>query len=335
MRHSDFESLPALGAGIGLRKQHFKELKKTELPVGWLEIVPENFMNFGGFPQAMLDLCASRWPIVSHGVNLSIGSTDPLNEDYVARLKAVLERTRALWYSDHLCFTSVGGEYFHDLLPLPFSNEAADHVIARVKQLQKKIPLPFLLENPSYYVKMPGAEMPEADFFNKVMEGADCGMLLDVNNVYVNSKNHGFDPKEFIRQLPLHRVGQIHMAGHFDRGDVVIDTHEGPIIDPVWDLYQFTIKAIGRPVSTLIEWDTNVPALAKVVDEATHAQGIIEKMGLAPSSPNPFSLKYGEGGKTLSIFKGEGERSPGEGGSEDLIEPLHSPLAERREAVGV
>src|SRR5260370_378724 len=133
----------------GVRKQHVMELKKTDLPVGWLEIVPENFMNFGGFPQAMLDHCASRWPIVSHGVNLSIGSVDPLNEEYVDRLKTVLERTRALWYSDHLCFTSVGGEYFHDLLPLPFSNEAADHVVSGVKQLKKKIPLPFLLENPS------------------------------------------------------------------------------------------------------------------------------------------------------------------------------------------
>ena len=333
MRHSDFESLPVLGAGIGLRKPHFKELKKTDLPVGWLEIVPENFMNFGGFPQAMLDLCASRWPIVSHGVNLSIGSVDPLNEEYIDRLKAVLERTKALWFSDHLCFTSVGGEYFHDLLPLPFSHEAADHVVSRVRALKKKIPLPFLLENPSYYVNMPGAEMAEAEFFNKVMEDSDCGMLLDVNNVYVNSKNHTFDPKEFIRRLPLHRVGQIHMAGHFDRGDVIIDTHEGPIIDPVWELYQFTIEAIDRPVSTLIEWDTNVPELAKVVSEAQHAQGIIEKLGLAPSSPDPFSLKYGEGAaKTLSLLKGEGGRRPGEGGLPELVEPVRSPLAERHEA---
>jgi uncharacterized protein (UPF0276 family) len=313
MKHSDFESLPVLGAGIGLRKQHFHELKTTALPVGWLEIVPENFMNFGGFSQAILDLCARRWPIVSHGVNLSIGSVDPLNEEYVDRLKAVLERTQALWYSDHLCFTSIGGEYFHDLLPLPYSREAADHVVSRVKQLKKKIQLPFLLENPSYYVKMPGAELTEAAFFNKVMEEADCGMLLDVNNVYVNSKNHGFDPKEFIRQLPLHRVGQIHMAGHYDRGDVVIDTHQGPIIDPVWDLYQFTMEAIGRPVSTLIEWDTNVPALAKVVAEATHAQGIVEKLGLEGPSPR------------LSQRPDEGK---------DLIEPIRSPLAERREAVG-
>ena len=147
---STLNHLPVLGAGIGLRKQHFRELKKTQLPVGWLEIVPENFMNFGGFPQAILDLCASRWPIVSHGVNLSIGSTDPLNEEYVDRLKAVLERTNAACgYSDHLCFTSVGGEYFHDLLPLPFSNEAADHVVKRVKQLQKKISLArFLLGKP-------------------------------------------------------------------------------------------------------------------------------------------------------------------------------------------
>src|SRR5207237_7622345 len=231
---------------------------------------------FGGFPQTMLDYCAARWPIVSHGVNLSIGSCDPLNLEYVERLKAVLERTKALWYSDHLCFTSVGGEYFHDLIALPFSQEAVDHVVARVKLLQKRIALPFLLENPSYYVEMPGAQMDEASFITRILEGADCGMLLDVNNVYVNSKNHGYDAKAFIRRLPLHRVGQIHMAGHQDCGDVIIDTHEGPIINPVWELYEFTLKEIGRPVSTLIEWDTRIPPLARVVDEALHAQGLID-----------------------------------------------------------
>jgi uncharacterized protein (UPF0276 family) len=318
MKHSDFEHLPVLGAGIGLRKQHFRELSKTQLPVRWLEIVPENFMNFGGFPQTMLDAMARRFPIVSHGVNLSIGSCDPLREDYVERLKTLLERTQALWYSDHLCFTSVGDEYFHDLLPLPFSLEAADHVIKRVKQLKKRIDLPFLLENPSYYVQMPGAQMSESDFFNKVLEEADCGMLLDVNNVYVNSRNHGFDAKEFIRQLPLHRVGQIHMAGHLDRGDVIIDTHEGPIIDPVWDLYEFTLQQIGRPVSTLIEWDTNVPPLGQVVDEAVHAQGIIERLGLGASSDLQQPVR------------------PDESLMSNLMEDnFRSPLAERHEAVSL
>jgi len=314
MASSDFEKLPYLGSGIGLRKEHFDELKKTDLPVGWLEIIPENFMNFGGFPQAMLDFCARRWPIVSHGVNLSIGSVDPLNEEYVERLKAVLERTRALWYSDHLCFTSVGGDYFHDLLPLPFSHEAADHVIARVKRLQKKINAPFLLENPSYYVQLPGAEMDEAAFFTKVLEGADCGMLLDVNNVYVNSRNHGFDPKDFIRRLPLRRVGQIHMAGHKDCGDVIVDTHEGPIIDPVWDLYQFTLEAIGRPVSTLIEWDTNVPSLADVLAESARADRVAEGLGWSAAASCRRSAA-------------PPNAAPGA--------PKRSPLAHRREAVGV
>lgn len=314
MPHSDYEHLPVLGAGVGLRKPHFKDLPKTDLRVGWLEIVPENFMNFGGYPRTILDLCAKRWPIVSHGVNLSIGSCDPLNEEYLERLKAVLERTGALWFSDHLCFTSIGGEYFHDLIALPFSQEAADHVIARVKRVKKRILLPFLLENPSYYVKMPGAEMTEAQFFVRVLEGADCGMLLDVNNVYVNSRNHGFDPKEFIRRLPLHRVAQIHMAGHKDCGDVIIDTHEGPIINPVWDLYTFALQEIGRPVSTLIEWDTNVPPLGEVVAEAARAQKIIQSLGL--TVPSPLAAPQGEG-----IF--------------DVAEPSHFPLAERREAVGV
>lgn len=282
----------------------------------------------------MLDRCAAQWPVVSHGVNLSIGSVDPLNEDYLERLRAVLQRTKALWYSDHMCFSSVGGEYFHDLLPLPFSLEAADHVIQRVKILKKKIDLPFLLENPSYYVPMPGAEMSEADFFNKVLEESDCGMLLDVNNVYVNSKNHDFDARQFIRELPLHRVGQIHMAGHLDRGDVVIDTHEGPIIDPVWDLYRFTMEEIGRPVSTLIEWDTNVPLLAEVVAEAQKAQKIVEKMGLYSPSPKkvvPSRIdagpwRYRKLRKPRSALGRGSVRGEG-------CEVMPSRLAERREAV--
>jgi uncharacterized protein len=275
------EQFPDLGVGLGLRKEHFRELREAALPagVGWLEVVPENFMNFGGFPRAVLDDCAGRWPVVSHGVNLSIGSVDPLNAEYVERLKDLLDRTRALWFSDHLCFTSVGGEYFHDLLPLPFTREAAAHVAARVKRLRKRVPLPFLLENPSYYVKPPGAELDEAAFFAEVLESADCGMLLDVNNVYVNSLNHGFDAREFIRRLPLERVGQIHMAGHKDCGDVVVDTHEGPIIGPVWDLYKFALEAIGRPVSTLIEWDTEVPPLAEVVAEAERARAVRKSLG--------------------------------------------------------
>ena len=311
MPSSDFSSLPSLGAGIGLRKEHFEALKATDLPVGWLEIVPENFMNFGGFPQAILDLCAGRWPVVSHGVNLSIGSVDPLNEEYLERLRAVLERTKALWFSDHLCFTSVGGEYFHDLLPLPFTREAADHVIGRVRKLQKRIALPFLLENPSYYVAPPGAEMGEAEFFREVLEGADCGMLLDVNNVFVNARNHGTDPKEFIRALPLERVGQIHLAGHRDCGDVIVDTHEGPVIGPVWELYRFAIEEIGRPVSTLIEWDTNIPPLAEVVAEAERARAIVESLGLAGSSPVPRAAAA----------------------TSELSAPKRSPLAQRREAV--
>ncbi len=315
MPHSDFESLPVLGAGIGLRKEHFAALKKTDLPVGWLEVIPENFMSFGGYPQGILDRVASRWPIVSHGVNLSIGSCDPLNEEYLDRLKTMLDRTQALWYSDHLCFTSIGGEYVHDLLAMPFSNEAADHVIGRVRDLQKRIQRPFLLENPSYYVKMPGAEMEEAAFITKILETSGCGMLLDVNNVYVNSRNHGYDARAFIRALPLHRVGQIHMAGHADRGDVIIDTHEGPIVDPVWDLYEFTLQEMGRPVSTLIEWDTNVPSLLQVVDEALRAQSILEKLGHpAPARTSPLRRSSAQ--------------------VDELLDPVRSPLAERREAVG-
>ncbi len=267
------------GAGVGLRKNFFKDIFQTKARIGWLEIVPENFMNFGGYPLHILDECAKRWPIVTHGVNLSIGSTDPLNEDYVYKLKTLLDRIKAPWYSDHLCFTSVGGNYFHDLIALPFSFEAADHVVKRVGQLKKKINRPFLLENPSYYVKMPGGQMGEAEFINKVLEDADCGLMLDVNNVYVNSRNHGYDAHEFIRRLPLHRVAQIHMAGHKDNGETLVDTHEGPIVDPVWKLYEFTLEQLERPVSTLIEWDTNVPPLEEVLKEAEIADKILGTVG--------------------------------------------------------
>jgi uncharacterized protein (UPF0276 family) len=275
MASSDFSSLPVLGAGVGLRKNFFTDIFTTEARVGWLEIIPENFMNFGGYPLNILDECAKRWPIVSHGVNLSIGSCDPLNENYLHRLKALLDRVNAPWFSDHICFTSVGGDYFHDLIALPFSNEAVEHVAKRVKQVKKKIGRPFLLENPSYYVKMPGAEMEESAFITAILERADCGLMLDVNNVYVNSRNHGYDPYAFMRRLPLHRVGQIHLAGHHDNGDTLVDTHEGPIIDPVWKLYEFTMGEIGRPVSTLIEWDTNVPPLETVLEEARRADKIL------------------------------------------------------------
>lgn len=311
--HSDFEHLPLLGAGIGLRKQHFRDLGKNPPQVQWLEIVPENFMDFGGFPEQMLDFCARRWPVVSHGVNLSIGSCDPLNEHYLDRLQAVLKRTRALWYSDHLCFTSIDNQYLHDLIALPFSQEAVDHVARRVQQLKKKIDLPFLLENPSYYVRMPGAQMEEADFISAVLEKADCGMLLDINNVYVNSRNHGYDAKEFIRKLPLHRVGQIHMAGHHDTGDVLIDTHEGPILNPVWDLYDFTLQEMGRAVSTLIEWDTNVPALGEVLAEARRAQQSIDAL-------HKGTLRK----KTVSSHRSSKKQA---------WIPKATPLAERREGV--
>lgn len=212
---------------------------------------------------------------------MSIGSVDPLNEEYLDRLKTLLDRVQAPWFSDHLCFTSVGGAYFHDLLPLPFTREAADHAVARVKKVRKKIQRPFLLENPSTYVVPPGADMAETDFFNAVLEEADCGLLLDVNNVYVKLETTGLTRRNSSGVCHWSAWGQIHMAGHRDCGDVIVDTHEGPIIDPVWALYRFTLEALGRPVSTLIEWDTDVPPLAKVTAEADKARRILSGVGWA------------------------------------------------------
>jgi len=272
--------LKPLGAGIGLRREFYSRLPETSRALDWVEIIPENFLTLGGRSQRALDACVERWPVLPHGVALNIGGPEPLDEDYLSRLKALVERVDAPFFSDHLCFSRLGGAYLHDLLPLPFSEEAVEHVVPRVREVKERVGRPFLLENPSYYARMPGGTLDEAAFLRHVAEEADCGLLLDVNNVYVNARNHGYDPRAFVDALPLERVVQIHLAGHEQRPDVLIDTHGAPVCDEVWSLYRYVLGRTG-PVSTLLEWDQDIPSLEAVLDEADRARAALAQVVLA------------------------------------------------------
>ncbi|HYO72581.1 MAG TPA: DUF692 domain-containing protein [Archangium sp.] len=269
--------LKPLGAGIGLRREFHARLPETSRALDWVEIIPENFLTRGGRPQRALDACVERWPVLPHGVALNIGGPEPLDEDYLSRLKALVERVDAPFFSDHLCYSRLRGAYLHDLLPLPFSEEAVEHVVPRVREVTERVDRPFLLENPSYYARMPGGTLDEAAFLRHVAEEADCGLLLDVNNVYVNARNHGYDPRAFVDALPLERVVQIHLAGHEQQPGVIIDTHGAPVCDEVWSLYRYVLERTG-PVSTLLEWDQDIPSLEAVLDEADRARAVLAEV---------------------------------------------------------
>ena len=269
--------LRPLGAGIGLRRSFYEALPRTERPLDWVEIIPENFLTLGGRPQQTLDACAERWTVLPHGVGLNIGGPDPLDEDYVTRLAALVKRVDSPFFSDHLVYSRLAGVYLHDLLPLPFNEEVVEHVVPRVREVMARVGRPFLLENASYYANMPGGTLSEAAFLRHVVEQADCGLLLDVNNVYVNAQNHGYDPRAFIDALPLERVVQIHLAGHDRYPDVIIDTHGAPVCDDVWSLYRYVLQRTG-PVSTLIEWDQEIPSMEAVLDQADVARAALQEV---------------------------------------------------------
>ena len=263
--------LPDLGFGVGLRTVHFPHLLQHTTRVDWLEIISENFMNSGGRPRDVLDQLAERYPIVMHGVSLSIGSTDPLNFDYLERLKRLAADIHPAWISDHVCWTGVAGLNSHDLLPLPLNEEALAHVSQRVRIVQDVLERPLVLENPSSYVTFATSTMPEWEFLSRLTEETGCGLLLDVNNVYVSSVNHEFDAEEYIRQIPAHRVVQFHLAGHTNCGTHLIDTHDGPVIDPVWELYRLARQHCGS-VSTLLEWDAHIPEFPVLEAELDRAR---------------------------------------------------------------
>ena len=261
------------GVGVGLRRPHLEQVAgREEHGVPFWETCPENVIGEGGRFHRMTRAILEREPILTHGLAMSVGGFDPWDEAYLQDLGEFILHSGTPWHSEHLCFTSVDGSCLHELLPIPFTREALRHTITRVRGLQSRLPVPLLLENITYYVELGNAEMDEADFVSAVLEGADVGWLLDVNNVYVNALNFGFNPKEWLSRMPLERVAQLHIAGHRKFGDLTIDTHGADVIDPVIDLMQWTLARLGRPVPVLLERDNHIPALDALLAERARLQ---------------------------------------------------------------
>jgi uncharacterized protein (UPF0276 family) len=264
---------PALGFGLGLRPPHYTAILEAAPAVDWFEIITENYLVGGGRPLHFLDAIRARYPVVMHGVSLSIGSTAPLDVDYIARVRALAERCEPHWLSDHLCWTGTDGTNLHDLLPLPYTAEALEHLGPRIDRVQELLGRPLVLENVSSYVSYTSSAMSEWEFLAALTRRSGCRLLLDVNNVYVSSRNHGFDPREFLDGVPIEAVQQFHLAGHLDLGTHVIDTHDAPVREEVWDLYAHAVRRFG-PVSTLLERDDNIPPLEELVAELGRARAV-------------------------------------------------------------
>jgi uncharacterized protein (UPF0276 family) len=251
----------------------------------WFEVISENFMIPGGRPLQILEKARGLAPVVLHGVSLNIGGTDPLRQDYLTKLESLIRRFAPAWVSDHLCWGAIAGRFVHDLLPIPYTEEALRHVAARIRQVQDRLGRRILLENVSSYLTYSISSMPEWVFLSAVAEEADCGILLDVNNIYVSAVNHGFSPLDYLSGVLAERVGQIHLAGHSSQGDLLIDTHDHPVPTSVWRLYREAVRRFG-PVSTLVEWDDRIPSFEELVAEANRARKI-EGEVLCASSVSP------------------------------------------------
>ena len=268
-------------AGIGLRAEHYGEFRATRPAVGFIEAHSENYFGRGGQPLQVLEQARCDYPLSLHGVGLSIGSSDPLSGVHLARLRALIERFEPALVSDHLCWSSVGGVYANDLLPLPYTAEALAHVVSRVQRVQETLGRHILLENVSSYLEYDDSGMPEWAFLAEVAARSGCGVLLDVNNIFVSAYNHGFDAQHYLEQIPRAAVGEIHLAGfiarHFDDGDILIDTHSAPVAEAVWALYAQALRRFG-PTPTLIEWDTDLPPLATLVAEAHYADRVSQEV---------------------------------------------------------
>ncbi|MCG6964868.1 MAG: DUF692 domain-containing protein [Acidobacteria bacterium] len=263
-------SFPDLGLGVGLRTTHFSHILSNRPDIGFFEILTENYLDTGGRPLHVVDQIAEQYPVVMHGVSMSIGSTDPIDLEYVTRVKALAERTGALWVSDHICWTGVLGRNTHDLLPLPYTEEVLRRTVTKIRKVQDILERPLVLENPSTYLEFGASEMPEWEFVARLAEESDCGLLFDVNNVYVSAFNHGYDPHVYIDAIPADRVCQYHLAGHTNKGTHIIDTHSDHVIDPVWDLFGSTLRHVGLR-ATLLEWDADIPPFDVVHAEVLKA----------------------------------------------------------------
>ena len=267
---------PSLGFGLGLRVDHYQAILADEPRIDWFEALTENYLIPGGKPLHYLMRIRERYPMVLHGVSMSIGSTQPLDYAYLAQLKALAARVEPAWISDHLCWTGIAGRNMHDLLPLPYTEEALANVVERVRTVQDVLGRRILLENVSSYVTYRDSQVSEWEFLREIAQRADCLLLLDVNNIYVSSVNHEFDPLDYLQAIPVDRVQQIHLAGHENHGDYLIDTHDHPVSDPVWELYDAAVRRFGS-VSTMIERDDNIPPLEELCSELDAARRLAER----------------------------------------------------------
>jgi uncharacterized protein (UPF0276 family) len=282
MNRSDFAPL---GFGVGLRRPHYVHILEQHPPMDWFEVISENFMVEGGRPLEILEGVRAHYPVVMHGVSLSIGSSDPLNRAYLETLRATARRFEPAWVSDHLCWTGVGGRNLHDLLPLPYTEETVIHVAGRIRQVQEILERTILIENVSSYMAFRSSRLEEWEFLTAVAEEADCAILLDINNIFVSAFNHSFDPLRYVHAIPDDRVVQFHLAGHSDHGSYLLDTHDHPIRPEVWALYEHAVRRFGR-VPTLIEWDDNIPDFEVLAAAAAEAR---RRCDLALTSERPHA----------------------------------------------
>jgi uncharacterized protein (UPF0276 family) len=273
-------NMQTLGFGLGLRPDHYDEILSSNPPIDWFEIITENYLVPGGKPHHFLNQICERYPVVMHSVSMSIGSIDPIDFEYLQQIKFLSERIKPKWISDHLCWTGVHGKNMHDLLPLPYTEESIQHIVGRIQKIQDFFGQQILIENVSSYITYQQSQMTEWEFISEITNQADCRILLDLNNIYVSSVNHGFDPSTYLINVPKNRVSQFHLAGHSNMGDYIIDTHDQDIIDPVWNLYRKAIQHFGF-VPTMIERDDNIPPLQSLVTELNYARTIAQNQLLA------------------------------------------------------
>lgn len=265
------------GAGLGLRSQHYRHILEEEPAIAWFEVLTENYFGAGGLPHHYLQAVRDRYPITFHGVGMSLGATDPLNRDYLARLRELTVRYEPAWISDHIAWISSDGAYVHDLLPLPYTEDCLRHLVQRISQVQEYLGERMLVENPSTYLQFDGEDMSEPEFMRELAQEADCYLLLDVNNVHVSATNHGFDAATYVDAMPASRVREIHLAGYEEHENYLFDTHGKPVHEPVWDLYRRALRRLG-PVPTLIEWDTDIPAFDVMAEEAHKASACMQEL---------------------------------------------------------
>jgi uncharacterized protein len=282
-----------LGLGIGLRSAHYQHILEQCPDIGWFEVLSDNYIHTRGRPLEFLEQIAARYPVAMHGVGMSIGSTDPLDFDYLKEIRDLSKRIGARWISDHVCWSSVGGHHAHDLLPLPFTEEALWHTVERVRRVQDFLGERLVLENPTTYLEFHGSTLRESEFIAALARESDCGLLLDVNNLYVNSQNHGFDPHIALRQLPMDRVVQFHIAGFSTEGEALIDTHDAAVAEPVWALLADAWQ-LGACASVLLEWDANLPEFDVIRSEVSKARdwvGHCELENALAASPSALHFK--------------------------------------------